>query len=480
MKTTKLPPIASAGGFAEVIKIAFPLILSTSAFTLQLFFDRVMLMWYDRDAMSGALMGGLTNFVIFSLFLGTVCYANTFVSQYDGAGMKNRIGPAIWQSLYFCTVAAVVMACFSFLAEPITRLMGHAEAIRVSEVKYFRVLAMGALPGFINASLACFYTGRGKTIAIMWINIFRTCANILLDYMLIFGKWGFPEMGVTGAAIATVASGTMVCGIYIFMFLLPKNRQKYKTADYRFDADLFKRLMKFGLPNGVQFMLDILGITFFMALVGRIDATAMAAATIASQINSLAFMPMIGIGIATSTLVGRALGRNDPALAQKSTWSAGILTFGYMLTIACLYVLAPGMFMLAFQAKADPAQFAVIKPLVEKLLIIVALYCIFDTGNIIFSAALKGAGDTKFVMITSIIMNWLIMVLPTWLAVKFLQGRTSLFAAWYSLAAYVAVMSTILMLRFIGGKWKDMRVIEKPPTLPETLPAIPTAETEGV
>ncbi len=478
--TLRKPQLLSGpGGCGDVHKIALPLILSTSAFTLQLFFDRVMLMWYDRDAMSGALMGGLTNFVVFSFFLGTISYANTFVSQYDGAKRSRQIGPAVWQSLYFCIIAGIAMLGFSFFAEPITRLMGQAESIRVYEVKYFRILAIGALPGFINAALACFYTGRGKTMTVMWINIFRTCLNILMDYVLIFGKWGLPEMGITGAAIATVASGAVACGIYSILFFAENNRKKYDTANYRFDSDLFKRLMKFGLPSGVQFMLDILGFTFFVALIGQIDEVAMAATTIASQINSLSFMPMIGIGIATTTLVARALGKNDAATAQKSTWSATVITFGYMISIATCYVLLPGMFLLAFRAKADTAQFEAIEPLVKQLLVFIAFYCVFDTGNIVFSAALKGAGDTKFVMMTAITLNWLVMVLPTWLAITFLNGTARLYAAWGALTAYVCLLSIVFFLRFTGGKWKNMRVIEKPPTVPDSLPAMPTIETES-
>jgi len=479
MRTQKLISINGPGGFSEVLKIAFPLILSTSAFTLQLFFDRVLLMWYDRDAMSGALMGGLTNFVVFSFFLGTISYANTFVSQYDGANRPERIGPAVWQALYFCAVAGCVMFLFSFFAKTITGIMDHAESIRINEIKYFRILALGATPGFINAALSSFYTGRGKTTVVMWINILRTAVNILLDYVLIFGKFGFPELGITGAAIATVSSGAMASAIYIGLFMSRKNQRKYRTAKYKFETELFKRLMKFGLPSGTQFMLDILGFTFFVALIGKINEVAMAATTMASQINSLAFMPMIGIGIATSTLVGRALGKNNPALAQKSTWSAGILTFGYMMSIAACYVLLPGVFMYAFKARSDPTQFEAIRPLVEKLLVFIAFYCVFDTGNIIFAAALKGAGDTRFVMMVSVVLNWLVMVIPTWLAVNFLNGMNRLYVAWGWLATYVCALSIIFLFRFIGGKWKNMRVIEKAPAVPETLPAMPTVETEG-
>jgi len=466
----------NAGGFGEVLKIAFPLILSTSAFTLQLFIDRVFLMWYDRDAMSAAMLGGMLNFVAFSFFMGTANYVNTFVSQYDGAGRKERIGPAVWQSIYFCIAAGFIMIGVSLFAEPLMNLVGHDESVRAYEMSYFRILAAGALPGLLTASLSCFYTGRGKTMVVMWVNIVRTCVNITMDYILIFGKFGAPEMGISGAAIATITSGIVASGIYIFIFLAEDNRRDYKTNNCRLDSDLFGRLMRFGLPNGTQFMLDMLGFALFIVFIGRIDSVALAATAMACQINTLSFLPMIGFGIATSTLVGRALGKNDPALAQKSTFSASIMTFGYMSVIAVCYFFVPDIFMLPYKFGADAAQFEMLKPLVRTLLIFVAFYCLFDTGNIIFSAAIKGAGDTKFVMIASVVLNWTIVVVPTYLAVKFLEGEARLYAAWLALTLYVCVLSVLFLLRFGGGKWKSMRVIEKVSVLPDTIPAIPTAE----
>lgn len=468
------------GGFGEVLKIAFPLILSTSAFTLQLFIDRVFLMWYDRDAMSAAMLGGILNFVAFSFFMGTANYVNTFVSQYDGAGRRERIGPAVWQSIYFSLGAGFIMIMVSFFAGPLMNLAGHDEAVRIYEVKYFGILAAGSMPGLLTVSLSCFYTGRGKTMVVMWVNIIRTCVNAVMDYILIFGKFGAPAMGISGAAIATVCSGIAASVIYVFIFLAEDNRIRYKTDNYRPDGELFRRLMKFGLPNGTQFMLDILGFALFIVFIGWIDSVALAATAMACQINTLSFMPMIGFGIATSTLVGRALGRNDTALAQKSTYSASILTFGYMGIIAVCYFFVPDIFMMPYRFGADAAQFAVIKPLVEKLLVFVAFYCLFDTGNIIFSAAIKGAGDTRFVMIVSVILNWTVVVIPTYLAVKFLTGSARLYTAWLALTVYVCVLSVLFLLRFCGGKWKTMRVIEKAPLLPDTIPAMPTVETESV
>ena len=170
--------------------------------------------------------------------------------------------------------------------------------------------------------------------------------------------------------------------------------------------------MRFGLPSGVQFMLDIFSFSFFTFLVGRIGTLELAATNLAFQVNTLSFMPMIGFGIAASTLVGQYLGANQPKLAARATWSTFSLTFTYMILFAVLYASIPHLFIDPFASKADPATFEQVRPMAIKILYFVALYCMFDTMNVIFASALKGAGDTRFVMYLSLISGWVLMVLP--------------------------------------------------------------------
>jgi len=476
MKNNSEKITINEGGPGQVLKIAFPLILSTSAMTLQMFVDRVFLMWYDRDAMSAAMLGGILSFVFFSFFLGTATYANTFVSQYDGAGMKTRIGPAVWQSIYFSIAAGLIMAAIALFSKSLIAMVGHQPTIANYELIYFKILTIGSMPMLVDSSLSCFLAGRGKTWTVLWVNVVKTFINVVLDYVMIFGKFGFPEWGIGGAAIATVIASVATCVIYFVIFLLPIHRMNYSTAYFGFEKELFGRLMKFGLPSGVQFMLDILGFTLFVVFVGRIDAVSFAASSMALQINTLSFMPMIGFGMATTVLVGRALGADKPQIAQKTTLSAAYITFGYMIVIAAGYWLFPNVFMLPFEAGASAEQMEAMRPIVKTLLCFVAFYCLFDTGNIIFSAALKGAGDTRFVMYISIWLNWLMMVMPSWAAVTFLHGKAKLYGAWLGLTAYVCVLAILFFLRFLAGKWKTMRVIEKTPILPTGIPALPTAE----
>ena len=205
-------------------------------------------------------------------------------------------------------------------------------------------------------------------------------------------------------------------------------------------------------------MLEILGFSMFILLVGKLGTTALAATSVTFNVNTLAFLPMMGLGIAVSTLVGQYLGKEMPDLAERSTWSAVHLSLTYMLVMAAGYVFIPGLFLRPYMSGADPEAFEQVWEMSVILLRFVALYCVFDAFYIVFSAAVKGAGDTRFVMLASLALGWFVMVLPTYLAV--VTFGWGLYVAWIFVSLYLVAGGVIFMQRFRGGKWKSMRVIE--------------------
>jgi len=247
------------------------------------------------------------------------------------------------------------------------------------------------------------------------------------------------------------------------------DRTYHTLRGWRPAGDLFVRLMRFGFPSGVQFFLEMAGFTGFVLVVGRLGTVSLAATNIAFNINTLAFMPMIGCGIAISVLVGQYLGAEKPDLAQTAAYSGFHLTMVYMASIAAAYVLLPDIFVAPFAHRADPASFQQIYRYSVVLLRFVAVYSIFDTMNIIFCSALKGAGDTPYVMIVTVILSLFVLILPTYLVVVLLDW--GLMAAWVLASAYIILIGIIFYLRFLGGKWKSMRVIEQVVPIPKVRPA---------
>ena len=467
---------SSEGGLREVLILAFPLILSTGSWAVQQFVDRMFLTWYSADAIAAATPSGILNFAVMSLFIGTASYVGTFVAQYYGAGRPERIGPALWQGLYVAILGGAVIMAVIPLAPAVFDFIGHDVAVRENEVIYFQYLCAGAVWVIASAALSSFFSGIGRTRIVMWVNLEMTAINIVLDYILIFGYLGFPEMGIKGAAIATVIAGFYNFIAYILIIVRPSYNRRFQTLKgWRFDRELFARLLRFGLPSGVQFFLDMAGFTIFIMILGRLGTVSLAATNIAFNINTIAFMPMIGCGIAVSVLVGEYLGKNRPDLAWKSTYSAFFMTFAYMAAISALYVGTPWLFIEPFAARADSGIFDQIRVLTTVLLRFVALYSLFDTMSIIFASALKGAGDTRFVMYVIVAVSLFVLVIPSYIGIVYLGY--GLYLGWTFAALYVSLLGVSFYLRFLGGKWKGMRVIEEhPPSICAERPDCPAAE----
>ncbi len=451
---------AQAGGYKEVLKISGPMILSMGSWSLMHFVDRMFLTWYSREALAAALPAGLLSFAFGSFFLGTASYVNTFVAQYFGAKRFDRVGSAVWQGIYFSLFAGVLMVLLAPASEWIFNLVGHEKNIRDQEIIYFEILTAWLWPVFLMAGLSAFFSGRGDTWTVLWVNVIAAVINIVLDYVWIFGYWGFPEKGIEGAAWATVVSQVFGCVAFmVLIFQKPYREQFYTLKGWRLDRVLLLRLWRYGAPSGLHFMIDILGFSMFVLLVGRLGAVELAATNLTFNINTLAFLPMLGLGIAVSTLVGQYLGDNQVELAEKCTYSALHLSLGYMLFMVLGYGLLPDVFMQPFASHSDPSTFQPVRDLAVVLLRFVAFYCLFDAAFIVFSSAVKGAGDTQFVMWMTLILSTAILVVPTYLAVAVFDW--GIYATWFFISAYIAVMAIAFYFRFRSGKWKSMRVIEQ-------------------
>lgn len=447
-------------GYKDIIHLALPLVLSTSSWTIQSFVDRMFLTWYSADTLAASMPSSIISFSIFSLFLGTGSYVSTFVAQYYGANQLSRIGPILWQGIYFSIFTAIIFFLLAPLSPIIFDLVGHSNSLQTLEVTYFRILCYGSGLAIYSSVLSSFYSGLGKTWVLMWVNFGATLVNIIFDYCMIFGYGPFPEMGIAGAAWATVFSAIFSAVVLSFMiFYSTEYRKQFATlSGWRPDLNLFKRLMRFGGPNGLQFMLDNLAFTFYIILVGRIGVDELTVTSMSFQINTLAFLPMIGFSIATSVLVGQQLGQKQAEVAVRITWRTFHLTFTYMASVAILYVLFPDWFIMPFSAYADPVVVERLRPTAVILLRFIAVYSLFDTCNIIFSGTLKGAGDTTFVMYFSLICGWVVLVLPTYFIITYKLG--SFIMTWIFVTLYVSLVGLGFLMRFLQGKWKNMLVIE--------------------
>ena len=475
-ETIELTPdrVRSAGAFAtrprgepipgssrELLTLALPLIVSQGFMTVQIFLDTVLLAWHDPREMTASFPAVMWFWLLFGLLQVTAGYVSTFVAQYTGAGRPARVGPAVWQGIHFAVLAGLLFLLMIPAAPSLIAVGGHTPALQSLEVIYLRCLCCAALPMLVMAAVNGFFSGRGQTWTVLLIEAAGTAVNVALALVLIFGRAGFPELGIAGAGWATVIGSWTSALVGLVLLLLPKYRTQFNTLrGWRPERELFGRLMKYGGPAGMQVFLDVLVFHAFVQLVGRLGEAEAGATTLTVRLNMVAFLPMLGLGQAVSILVGQRLGADRPDLAEKSAYTGLRWVFGYMCGVAAMYLLIPGVLVSVFQGDHDRESFAAVAAIVPTLLICVAAYSLADSINVTFSYALRGAGDTRFVSLLTFALAWPVMVVPTFVVVR---GGGSIYWAWGFATAYILAMAVCFYFRFRSGRWKTMRVIEAAP-----------------
>lgn len=471
MSTSAVKPVepldaAHFGSYRKLLLLAGPLILSHMGVMLMQVVDGLFLARYSKSSIAAIGPAGMTFWLLCGLFIGLVGYTNTFVAQYVGAGRNDRVGSAVWQGIYLAIAAAVIMFAASFAAKPIFDLAGHEPDIRADEITYFRTLCYGGLALMLSAAISGFFAGRNDNLPLMIAHIIGNVVNAVGAWALIFGKLGLPEMGMRGAAWATVAGQAVQMLIMACLLFRPKFVREFHTwRDRQLDLPLLWRMCTYGFPNGVRYVVEILAWTVFMLLLGRVDTDGLAASNIVWRINGMAFFPVIGLSIAVSMLVGQAQGAGRPDLSRKVTHRGLVLGQIWMASAAVAMVLIPNLLLDIF-LDAGAATDHELRGLSIKLLWFVAVYCLVDGLNIVFMSVLAGAGDTRWMLIASGGMHAAFVLVLMALA----QWEAGVFAFWLAATIFICLAAIAWIVRFRSGKWENKRVIEHAPPDIETTP----------
>lgn len=456
MNTTAPPEKSdSAGTLRELLVVAVPLMISYASTALMYVVDRIFLSWHSVESLAAALPAGVLHYNLVVLGIGTVAYTTAFIGQYEGAGQHHRVGPVLWQAIYVSLIASgLLLACVPF-APLAFAWFDHGEAIEALELSYFRIICCGSISLLLGTTLSCFYSGRGRTTVVMIVNMIGTAINIFFDYALIFGKFGFPQWGIQGAALATVIGFSSIPIMYVLHMALTERRSPYCLwSGWRFDRELLGRLMRFGFPAGLQQFLEIACFTVFIQVVGRLGTEQLSATSLVFNLSSMTFIPLLGLGTAVTALVGRRIGDGRPRLAVRTTWMAAALATAYVSVFCAIYLFAPHAILRPYGLDAHDS----LRALAVFLLKIVALFTWFDAMAVVFGAAIRGAGDTRFALWFSFSMGVVVLVIPTYVASFY--GPRGFEFAWYAVTAYLMVCCLGFMARFQQGRWMSMRVIE--------------------
>ncbi|MDO5309454.1 MAG: MATE family efflux transporter [Planctomycetia bacterium] len=446
-----------AGG-REMIRLAGPIVISSASLALMNFADRLYLTWYDQSSMSAAFQAGCLLWTLLNFPVGIACFTNTFVSQYNGARQYKRIGTVVWQGVFFGLLAGLIFVALTPLVAPFFRMIaGDSQLIKLEE-QYWFYLSIGAGVNIAHEPLTAYFSGRRDTKTVMWVGVSAIIVNAVLDPILIFGINGHMRWGVVGAAIASTIALFFKFFVYLALALHRDKTWQCGLRDrIRLDIAEMTRLVKLGAMSALQFTFDAGVFELFILLMAWFGEDASGAAAIAFNLDFLAFMPIVGIGVATSTSVGNYVGAKRFRLAQRSVFTALTLTVACLGFFAVAYILAPNFF-LDFYALNDPEKFMSIRPLAVNALRFISLYLVADGVNVVMASALRGAGDARFIMIGTLSIA-LPMLGALFLGVfRFGYGLSF---CWTMLFAYVMLLASTFLVRFCIGSWRSQRLVQE-------------------
>lgn len=441
-----------------MLALAFPMIVSTACDGIMTFTDRLFLARIGPEQMNAAMGGAVTYQMLIFFFMGLTGYSTALVAQYYGAGERFNSTKAAFQAIMITLFAWPVVIMIKPLAVSFFHLMDIPTSQIGYQVEYLNILAWGGVFGMMRYTLGCYFTGIGKTRIVMKATIAAMIVNVLLDYILVFGKFGFEPMGIKGAGIATISGAFIAVIILTGAYFSEANRNLFGVlSSFRFNQVIMKKLIRYGYPAGLEFFLNFLAFATMIALFhGQGDAIA-TATTIMFNWDLVSFIPLLGIEIAVTSLVGRYMGAGRPQVAHRAALSGIRTGVFYSVVVLILFVFIPETLVRVFEPDSFDKVFEEAVPMAVAMIRIAALYVLAEAIMVALIGALRGAGDTFFTMVASVSAHWLFVPI---LYVSFNVFNLSVVTAWLILVIFFLLFCAVLVVRFQSGKWKKIKVID--------------------
>ncbi len=454
--------------------MAAPIVFGQLSYVLMQFADQVMVSRLGTEQLAATAPAGLWFFIFSTFFLGISGCVSTFAAQSLGRGEKEQGASYAWQGVYIGLAGGVFgMAVWPF-ADDLFGLMGHTPEVTRLEVQYFQIRMAGFVFMCWPAALTSFFQAVNRPSVPMYAAWFANGINLVLNYLLIYGKFGFPRMEVAGAAWATVIAMGVQTVILQALFLSKSLDREFQTRSrYVFNWQKVRELVRIGWPAGLSFFLDVFNWGVFTSLlVGRCGEVQMAAHNVAINFLHLAFMPAVGLNHAVAPIVGQWIGRGNIPMAKTRTHTAIKIAICYMTAAGlCFAIFAKPLTRVFFSTDPQVVEIAAV------ILILAACYQAFDAVNIVVLGALRGAGDTRWVMWVMSLASYCVF-LP--LAAFLCMGEVPVSripgipagwdlpglgweakGAWLGATIYTIGLSGLLFWRFHGERWRDIKIFEK-------------------
>jgi MATE family multidrug resistance protein len=422
-----------------LVRLAVPIVAMQVGMMLMSVVDTIFVGHVSARELAAAALGGLYTIGLFNFCLGVVWAVDPLVSQALGARDPAAAALGVQRGLVLAAVMGAVATVLCVPAEWVYRALHEPPDVIPRAVSFVHISAPSLVPMLLFVALRQSLVAMKRTSALVAVVVLSNLLNAGLDWVLVFGHWGLPAMGAPGSALATTI--TRFLGLFALL-VIARRALEPMLRPWRKEALALGPLLRtfqIGLPIGAQNSVEFTTFAAISVFAGWFGAEAVSGHQVAINLASLMFMVPLGIGSASSVLVGHAIGEQDMAHARRVAASALAVGAGYMALSACVLLALPGMFASAYTSVPGVVAVAAL------LIPIAGVFQVFDGLQVVSAGVLRGAGDTRAPLVSNVLGFWLVgMPVSLWLGFK---GGLGVVGLWWGFVAGLAVVAAFLVLR---------------------------------
>ena len=432
-------------------KLAAPVMLGMLGHTFVSFVDNIMVGQIGTAELAAVSLGNSFIFIAMSVGIGFSTAITPLVAEADSADNFDQAKSTFKHGLFLCTVLGIVLFLGVFFAKPLMYLMKQPEEVVELAIPYLDLAAFSLIPLIVFQALKQFSDGMSMTRYPMYATLIANIVNVILNYLLIFGKFGLPELGIVGAAYGTVISRFIMLA-YLWWLLANKERTKVLVTNIKFfvlEKLMLQKLINLGAPSAMQMLFEVAIFTAAIWLSGLLGKNAQAANQIALNLSSMTFMVAMGLSVASMIRVGNQKGLQKFKELRRIAFSIfllGILLAIFFGTVFFLFHKSLPKIYVDFTDATNYADNLEVVSIASQLLFAAAIFQISDTIQVVVLGALRGLQDVKIPTIITFISYWVIGF-----PISYFLGKASMygsFGIWLGLLAGLTTAAILLYMRF--------------------------------
>ena len=432
-------------------KLAAPVMLGMLGHTFVSFVDNIMVGQIGTAELAAVSLGNSFMFIAMSVGIGFSTAITPLIAEADSADNFKQAKSTFKHGFFLCTVLGIILFLGVFFAKPLMYLMQQPEEVVALAIPYLDLVAFSLIPLVVFQALKQFSDGMSMTRYPMYATLIANIVNIVLNYLLIFGKFGFPALGIVGAAFGTVISRFIMLA-YLWWLLAKKERTKALVTNIKFfilEKLMLQKFINLGAPSAMQMLFEVAIFTAAIWLSGLLGKNAQAANQIALNLSSMTFMVAMGLSVASMIRVGNQKGLQKFKELRRIAFSIfllGILLAIFFGSVFFLFHKSLPKIYVDFTDAANYTDNLEVVRIASQLLFAAAIFQISDTIQVVVLGALRGLQDVKIPTIITFISYWVIGF-----PISYFLGKASMygsFGIWLGLLAGLSTAAIFLYMRF--------------------------------